>query len=151
MTIALVLGPLFLVAGLAAVVGASRTRRRARRRLATWRPVEGRVVERPTEWSRRTDGPDALLEYVVVEFVGADGRPRRVRSRVGYERAPWSRRDPDERVTVHVDPADPESGEILTGRHGAGRASCLGVAVGGLFVLVGVLVTAGGAAALLLD
>lgn len=53
-------------------------------------------------------------------------------------------------MTVHVDPADPERAEILTGRHGAGRASCVGIAVGGLFVLVGAFVAAGGALALLL-
>ncbi|WP_210491784.1 DUF3592 domain-containing protein [Patulibacter sp. SYSU D01012] len=150
MVLPLLLGLVFVAVGLALLVGGRRGRREAARRATTWRPVEGRVVDRPTEWS--TSGDDStLLEYVVVEFAGPDGTPRRVRSRVGYQRAPWSRRDPDERVTVHVDPADPERAEILTGRHGAGRASCVGIAVGGLFVVVGAFVAAGGALVLLLD
>ncbi|GGC93903.1 hypothetical protein GCM10011512_21170 [Tersicoccus solisilvae] len=124
---------LVLVGGSSVVLGL-RVRRRCARRLREWTAVEATVVGRSPG-----AGADVSQEGLVAQYRWHDGRVRTVRSAVSRTSVPW-RSHQGETITVHVDPADPDEAAIVVGPWGEQRAVGLTVAIGIVFVVVGLVV-----------
>jgi hypothetical protein len=123
-----VLGVLLLAQAARAAAQAKDFRRRALTTRAS-------VVELRERWIHHQEGPSSIIYVPVVRFVLPDGR--QVESATMHGRRPAPARVGDV-VEVMFDPAEPTRVDLVHGS-GAGVVSCVWIALGVGFVLMGSL------------